>query len=148
MRELANLVERMAILYPHGIVGVNDLPEKFRNSDESMRPVDEFLDPDASLTSVSGSVLNTHDGLDQTMLPLSGIDLKAYLTNLEKDLISQALNYSDGVVARAAQRLHIRRTTLVEKMRKYQLMKKQNIEECKILNDNNHEAIMESEPSD
>ena len=148
VRELANLVERMAILYPHGIVGVNDLPEKFRNSDESMRPVDEFLDPDANLTSVSGSVLNTHDGLDQTMLPLSGIDLKAYLTNLEKDLISQALNYSDGVVARAAQRLHIRRTTLVEKMRKYQLMKKQNIEECKIPNDNSHEAIMESEPSD
>ena len=82
------------------------------------------------------------------MLPLNGIDLKAYLTNLEKDLISQALNYSDGVVARAAQRLHIRRTTLVEKMRKYQLMKKQNIEECKILNDNSHEAIMESESSD
>ena len=61
-------------------------------------------------------------------------------------MISQALNYSDGVVARAAQRLHIRRTTLVEKMRKYQLMKKQNIGECKILNDNSHEATMESEP--
>ena len=99
-------------------------------------------------TDISGSELNTHDGLDQTMLPLNGIDLKAYLTNLEKDLISQALNYSDGVVARAAQRLHIRRTTLVEKMRKYQLMKKQNIGECKILNDNSHEAIMESESSD
>ena len=34
VRELANLVERIAVLYPHGIVGVNDLPEKFRNSDE------------------------------------------------------------------------------------------------------------------
>ena len=123
VRELANLVERMAILYPHGIVGVNDLPEKFRNSDESRRLADEFLDPETNLTSVSGSVLNTHDGFDQTMLPLNGIDLKAYLTNLEKDLISQALNYSDGVVARAAQRLHIRRTTLVEKMRKYDIQR-------------------------
>ena len=148
VRELANLVERMAILYPHGIVGVNDLPEKFRNLDESRRPADEFLDPETNLTSVSGSELNTHDGLDQTMLPLNGIDLKAYLTNLEKDLISQALTYSDGVVARAAQRLHIRRTTLVEKMRKYHLMKKQNIEECKILKNNSHEATMESESSD
>ena len=148
VRELANLVERMAILYPHGIVGVNDLPEKFRNSDESRRPANEFLDLEANLTSVSESELNTHDGSDQTMLPLNGIDLKAYLTNLEKDLISQALNYSDGVVARAAQRLHIRRTTLVEKMRKYQLMKKQNVEECKILNDNSHEATLESESSD
>ena len=41
-------------------------------------------DLEANLTSVSGSELNTHDGLDQTMLPLNGIDLKAYLTNLEK----------------------------------------------------------------
>ena len=148
VRELANLVERMAILYPHGIVGVNDLPEKFRNSDERGRPADEFLYPEANLTSVSGSELNAHDSLDETMLPLNGIDLKAYLANLEKDLISQALNYSDGVVARAAQRLHIRRTTLVEKMRKYQLMKKQNIEECKILNDNSDETIMKTELSD
>ena len=74
----------MTILYPHGIVGVNDLPEKFRNSDERRRPADEFLDPEANLTSVSGSELNAHDVSDQTMLPLNGIDLKAYLTNLEK----------------------------------------------------------------
>ena len=105
----------MAILYPHGIVGVNDLPEKFRNLDDRGKPADEFLYPEANLTSVSGPELNAHDSLDETMLPLNGIDLKAYLSNLEKDLISQALNYSDGVVARAAQRLHIRRTTLLKK---------------------------------
>ena len=35
---------------------------------------------------------------------------------------------SSGVVARAADRLHIRRTTLVEKMRKFNLQKKQNEE--------------------
>ena len=54
------------------------------------------------------------------------------MANLEKDLISQALNYSDGVVARAAQRLNIRRTTLVEKMRKYHLQRKQSEEEQKL----------------
>ena len=67
----------MAILYPHGIVGVNDLPEKFRNSDESRAPSDKFIDLEANLTSVSGSELNTQDGLDQTMLPVNGIDLKS-----------------------------------------------------------------------
>jgi sigma-54 specific flagellar transcriptional regulator A len=56
---------------------------------------------------------------------LHGLDLKEYLANLEKDLIEQALDDSGGVVARAADRLHIRRTTLVEKMRKYQLQKRQ-----------------------
>jgi sigma-54 specific flagellar transcriptional regulator A len=62
------------------------------------------------------------------LLPLNGLDLKEYLANLEKDLISQALDDSAGVVARAADRLNIRRTTLVEKMRKYSLQKKQDDE--------------------
>jgi hypothetical protein len=59
----------------------------------------------------------------EALLPVNGLDLKEYLANLEKDLIKQALGDSDGVVARAASRLQLRRTTLVEKMRKYQLAK-------------------------
>ena len=39
------------------------------------------------------------------------------------DLIKQALDQQDGVVARAAEQLGMRRTTLVEKMRKYGLSK-------------------------
>jgi sigma-54 specific flagellar transcriptional regulator A len=61
-------------------------------------------------------------------LPLSGIDLKEYLSNLEKDLIEKALSDSSGVVARAANRLQLGRTTLVEKMRKYNLQKPQESE--------------------
>ncbi|NRA23905.1 MAG: sigma-54-dependent Fis family transcriptional regulator, partial [Oleispira sp.] len=34
VRELANLVERLAILHPYGVVGVNELPKKFRHVDE------------------------------------------------------------------------------------------------------------------
>jgi sigma-54 dependent transcriptional regulator, flagellar regulatory protein len=60
----------------------------------------------------------------QTLLPLNGIDLKEYLASLERDLIDQALEDSNGVVARAADRLNIRRTTLVEKMRKYGMQKR------------------------
>ncbi len=44
--------------------------------------------------------------------------------NLEKNLIGQALDDCGGVVARAADRLNIRRTTLVEKIRKYSLTRK------------------------
>ena len=46
----------------------------------------------------------------------------------DRDLIEQALDDSGGVVARAAKRLHIRRTTLGEKIRKFNLQKKQNDE--------------------
>ena len=44
--------------------------------------------------------------------------LKEHLSQLELDLITQALNDCAGVVARAAKRLGLRRTTLVEKMKK------------------------------
>jgi len=56
---------------------------------------------------------------DTVLLPEEGIDMKDYIANLEQNLIQQALDNNSGVVARAADQLSIRRTTLVEKMRKY-----------------------------
>jgi sigma-54 specific flagellar transcriptional regulator A len=145
VRELANLVERMAILYPHGIVGLEDLPKKFLHlSDQEINqasisesslsgnssataqgivPIQGLSSPESSPSGSGSPVFLAPDG--GSLLPLHGLDLKEYLANLEKDLIEQALNDSGGVVARAADRLHIRRTTLVEKMRKYQLQKRQ-----------------------
>lgn len=132
VRELANLVERMAILFPHGIVGVNDLPEKFRIAVEPMlapRAADPAATVPSSAQSAKPQPVTEPEPEPETeaasLLPLNGIDLKEYLTNLEKDLIEKALDDSEGVVARAADRLHIRRTTLVEKMRKYNLSKQQ-----------------------
>ncbi|MGC8697357.1 MAG: sigma 54-interacting transcriptional regulator, partial [Halothiobacillus sp.] len=54
-------------------------------------------------------------------LPESGFDLKALLEAIEQAWIVQALTQHQGVVAQAARQLGIRRTTLVEKIRKYQL---------------------------
>ena len=48
-------------------------------------------------------------------------NLKEYLSDLEINLIQQALEQQDWVVARAADQLGMRRTTLVEKMRKYEI---------------------------
>jgi sigma-54 specific flagellar transcriptional regulator A len=59
-------------------------------------------------------------------LPPEGLDLKEYLGNLEQGLIQQALDEAGGVVARAAERLRIRRTTLVEKMRKYGMSRRED----------------------
>jgi len=140
VRELANLVERMAILHPHGIVGLEDLPKKFLHlsdqeineaslsesslSENSSAAAQSVVPIQGSSSSGSNSPgLSPPDG--GSLLPLHGLDLKEYLANLEKDLIEQALDDSGRVVARAADRLHIRRTTLVEKMRKYQLQKRQ-----------------------
>lgn len=115
VRELANLVERLAIMHPYGVIGVQELPKKFRYVDDydENRPVEDTGMPSA----IPGLV-----GLDApALLPVNGIDLKDYLSNLEKQLIQQALDEAGGVVARAAEKLRIRRTTLVEKVRKYGL---------------------------
>ncbi|WP_148862326.1 sigma-54 dependent transcriptional regulator [Marinobacter fonticola] len=115
VRELANLIERLAIMHPYGVIGVQELPKKFRYVDDfdENRPVEDVGMP----AGVHGLV-----GLDApALLPVNGIDLKDYLGNLEKQLIQQALDEAGGVVARAAEKLRIRRTTLVEKVRKYGL---------------------------
>ena len=44
--------------------------------------------------------------------------MKQYIADIEVSLIEQALNESNNVVARAASLLNMRRTTLVEKMRR------------------------------
>lgn len=124
VRELSNLVERLLIMYPNGVVDVHDLPEKYRYG----------VDVSTGITSIDTNIPQ-HEGQQHTLshivnqvtaqetLPEEGIDLKAHLLDLESNLIKQALDESNGVVAHAAQRLNMRRTTLVEKMRKYGLQR-------------------------
>jgi sigma-54 specific flagellar transcriptional regulator A len=120
VRELANLVERMAITHPFGVIGVQDLPAKYRHIDvveedfvqSSQRPMGE--------SSAGAGYVSMND---TPLLPEQGIDLREYITNLEMSLIQQALNDCGGVVARAADKLCVRRTTLVEKMRKYDMQR-------------------------
>ena len=53
-----------------------------------------------------------------TILPQDGMDLRAHLLAIERRLVEQALARSNGTVAHAARLLNLRRTTLVEKLRK------------------------------
>jgi len=112
IRELANLVERMAIIRPYTVVGVKDLPEKYRHVEDDLESFETEDMQDRSEPTLVGIG-------DTLLLPESGIDLKEYISELEQNLIQQALDNNSGVVARAADQLMIRRTTLVEKMRKY-----------------------------
>ncbi len=122
VRELANLVERMAIMYPHGVIGISELPKKFRyiDEDDGIQELREELSERAALLAVA-----EEEPVMTNQLPSEGLDLREYLAELEQDLIQQALDAEDGVVARAAERLNIRRTTLVEKMRKYGMGRKE-----------------------
>ncbi len=117
VRELANLVERLSILYPNGVVDVHDLPEKYRSAQVVARAPAK---PDTA----SGSGGEAPPAaLTNPRLPRAGIDLKEHLTVIERDLILQALEETDWVVAHAAKKLCMGRTTLVEKMRKFDLVR-------------------------
>jgi len=116
VRELANLVERLAILYPFGVVDVGDLPDKFQTDSvraETVKISEEMLAPQPMQYALDS----------EPRLPRGGLDLKEHLSNLEVGYIKQALDDANGVVAQAAKRLGMRRTTLVEKLRKYGLQR-------------------------
>ncbi|WP_221799322.1 sigma-54 dependent transcriptional regulator [Oceanobacter mangrovi] len=128
VRELANLVERLAILYPYGVVGVNELPKKFRHFDDGEEEALESLETAVGFNSEPAQETAALQAVtldNAALLPVNGLDLREYLSDLESSLIQQALDDANGVVARAAEKLNIRRTTLVEKMRKYNLQRKE-----------------------
>ncbi|MCX7010982.1 MAG: sigma-54 dependent transcriptional regulator [Candidatus Sumerlaeota bacterium] len=93
VRELENLVERMSILVGEGEVAAADLPEKFRGQTRQ-----EFA--------------------DFAEFPPEGVDLNRLVERFEGRLIRQALDRSNGVKNQAAKLLNIKRTTLVEKIKK------------------------------
>ena len=127
VRELANLLERLAIIHPNGVIGVSELPQKFRHVEEPnperYQPPSEIpneqqaesIPAPPDISDLKGSDLKGSDPINL----INPINLKEHLEGIERSLIEQALDVEKGVVARAAERLQIRRTTLVEKMRKY-----------------------------
>lgn len=134
VRELSNLVERLMILFPNQLIDLHDLPHKYKHIDADVYHPEypqELLEREAINAMFQGSVeseedLTTFAELDEAgtkALPPEGINLKEYISDLEVSLITQALDQQDWVVARAAEVLGMRRTTLVEKMRKYNINK-------------------------
>jgi len=132
VRELTNLVERLAVLHPSGLVRVQDLPARYRgdfaSSIDVSAPPAPIATPDPRRVP---NVVDLHLGpkafadpsevaaQSASTLPESGLDLRGHMANIELALINEALERTQGVVAHAAQLLGLRRTTLVEKLRKY-----------------------------
>lgn len=117
VRELSNLIERLVIMFPYGVVDVRDLPHKFRGTNT----VEDIRESNTTDTVTNAQIEEAF------RIPQDGFDLKEHLINLEYSLIKQALDDTDGVVAHAAKRLQMRRTTLVEKMRKYGLQRPESV---------------------
>ncbi|MEO0576186.1 MAG: sigma-54 dependent transcriptional regulator [Pseudomonadota bacterium] len=107
VRELANLVERLIVSKPYGDIGLRDLPVEISGID----PVECSANENA-LGQIPAAPID---------LPSDGVDLRTHLAAVERTLILEALAKADGVVARAAKLLSVQRTTLVEKIKRYEL---------------------------
>jgi sigma-54 dependent transcriptional regulator, flagellar regulatory protein len=102
VRELENLLERLSVVCGRRTVGADDLPDRYRGEE-----------PDVAAWQTQPNA-EVEFGLD-------GLDLKGHLSGIELALIRKALAEANGTVAGAARLLRMRRTTLVEKLRKYRI---------------------------
>ncbi len=119
VRELSNLLERLAVLHPSATVRAADLPARYRAAMPEP-PEDEVV----AETQAAPSMLDPSPADPRTLspnatLPPEGLDLRTHIAEIELELIRAALLQAEGVVAHAAPLLGLRRTTLVEKLRKY-----------------------------
>ncbi len=116
VRELANLIERLRILYPGETVRLEDLPATYAR--HRLPPSDK---PQPTALSAAGI------SLPSAQLASGDFDLKEHLQHIELEYIREALAQTNGVVAAAAKLLNLRRTTLVEKMRKYRIGREESV---------------------
>jgi sigma-54 dependent transcriptional regulator, flagellar regulatory protein len=104
VRELANVLERVAVTALGTVAALEDLPPRYRIQADAQVVAEVNPPADAEI-----------------VLPEDGLDLREHLAVIESALIRQALVQAQGVVAHAAQKLCISRTTLIERMRKHGL---------------------------
>ena len=148
-RELRNLVERMSILYPGTQITLQNLQPGAPMLVSEMIAVEGqaelALHPQtAAAKQMPASIASEVDVPPSLFEPLAveeqpsntyeladilvsgidisqGCDLKQQLIAVETQLIQKALDATSGNVSKASQLLSVRRTTLIEKIKKYQL---------------------------
>jgi transcriptional regulator with PAS, ATPase and Fis domain len=95
VREVENLLEGLVVLNEGGTVRSSDLPDY-----------------------VIHNATPQHQTTVQVSLPNQGLDLDAFLENIENGFIQQALERSRGNKTLAAELLKLNRTTFIERLRK------------------------------
>jgi transcriptional regulator with GAF, ATPase, and Fis domain len=109
VRELENFMERLSILCEADVIKPEDLPKKIWKSLGTERPEPQpaAAPADAGFVWPRLSDLRDHD-----------MDLKTFLDAIEERLLRESLEMADGVKNQAAEILGIKRTTLIEKLKK------------------------------
>ncbi|MDE7371030.1 MAG: sigma-54 dependent transcriptional regulator [Desulfovibrio sp.] len=139
VRELENFMERLSILVDGDTVMPSDLPAKILDEVGDLAALPEpepplqvplvasvpadgtqAAVPSAGEAGAAPAVAVTGEFVWPTLsvLEARGMNLKDFLDTVEGRLIDEALNRADGVKNQAAEYLGIKRTTLIEKLKK------------------------------
>ncbi len=118
VRELENLIQHMSILYSGKTVGTTDLPEKFllpeNQSDEEIDQIDNEHMTQAATTEKNFDF----NELEKITPQGEEIDFNKIIGDFETTLIINALRTTGGNKKEAARLLKLKRTTLLEKIKK------------------------------
>jgi sigma-54 dependent transcriptional regulator, flagellar regulatory protein len=119
VRELRNVVERASVLYTGETLAIREIEQLLGFSIPTESPLsDRFTVPiiPQDIVNPPPRVEQPRFTADVNSIP---INLKELLETMELERIQMALDLADGVISEAARMLMLKRTTLIEKMRKY-----------------------------
>ncbi|HWV61080.1 MAG TPA: sigma-54 dependent transcriptional regulator [Sphingopyxis sp.] len=122
VRELRNFVERASVLHGGEALGADDVA-MLLNPTAALAP--RLAVPSspaavqASADDFAAAPFASAAPTAKTPAPGRPIDLKREIETIELEQIHVALDLADGIISEAARLLTLKRTTLIEKMRKY-----------------------------
>jgi len=149
VRELCNLIDRFSTLYagqeldlraipsnllPKALVPIQaellarsgpatmqemNMPPEVLAEMQAAESTDDMVDQPEPQDNEIESIIMLAQGMPH--LPPEGLSLKDRLAEIERNIIEQALERSQGNVSRTAKLLNLQRTTLIEKINKYEL---------------------------
>lgn len=113
VRELENFMERMTILCDANVITPADLPHKILDEVGVVAELPEPVSPAPVRQQQVGFQWPCIQDLNDQKLPL-----KDFLDTVEEKLLLEALQQANGIKNQAAEILGVKRTTLIEKLKK------------------------------
>ena len=134
VRELRNVIERASVLFNDRIISGENVkenllrfkvPDPVEEQDELWAATGDLVsnEEEERVNEDPGLPLPKPEQYKDWFLYFDKMDLRKHLRDIEIVMIESALEKSNGMVSQASDSLKLRRTTLIEKMKKYGITK-------------------------
>jgi sigma-54 specific flagellar transcriptional regulator A len=132
VRELRNVIERACLLFPGKTVDAKKVREhllrlrapEVSEEQDALWAATADLDPPDDMAETNADMPLPHPSHYRDWFAyFDAIDVRRHLQEVEIVLIEAALEKSNGMISHAADALKLRRTTLIEKMKKFMIEK-------------------------